>query len=405
VRAAEATRAGERRAAQPPAAQGPADSAASIRVLRTPEELEAMRAAWAGMDFSYIDADLDYLLTVAAARTEVSRPHVVVAGRDGEAEGMLVGRLEERELPARFGYATVWRPSMRCITVVHGGVVGSKPAVRAMVASLMQSLAEGEAEAVFVHRVAVGTPLHLAASTQPGWACRQRFVVPTRHWAADLPDTFDAFLSGLAQKERANVRRARRKALSDFGDRIEIRRVGPEGELDPVIADLEQVASKTYQRGLGAGFRAADDRPLLRCAHERGWLNAWVMYIDGAPCAFEIGHLYGETFFSSAKGFDPAFGRQRVGTFLHMEMLRDLCDDPRVRSIDFGFGDADYKRRYATRHWLETDLVAYAPAIRPILVGAVRNAVAGADQAARRLAGSDRIARVKRRWRNLRTPG
>jgi CelD/BcsL family acetyltransferase involved in cellulose biosynthesis len=406
VRAAEATRAGERRAAQPPATPARAGStAASIRVLRSPAELEAMRAAWSGMDFSYIDADLDYLMTVAAARTEVIRPHVVVAGRDGETAGMLVGRLEERVLPARFGYATVWRPPMRCITVVHGGVVGSVPVVRAMVASLMQSLAEGEAEAVFVHRVAVDTPLHLEASTQPGWACKQRFVVPTRHWAADLPDTFDAFLSGLTRKERGNLRRAHRQLHEELGDRIEIRRLRADGELDPMIADLEQVASKTYQRGLGAGFRAADDRPLLRCALGRGWLNVWVMYIDGVPCAFEIGHVYGETFFSSAKGFDPAYGRHRVGTFVQVEMLRDLCEDPRVRAFDFGFGDADYKRRHATRSWFETDLVVYAPAIRPIVVGAVRNAVAGTDQAARRLAGSDRIARVKRRWRDLHTPG
>lgn len=364
-----------------------------------------MRDAWSRMGFSYIDADLDYLMTVVAARAEVSRPHVVVAGRDGAIDGMLVGRLEQRVLPARFGYATAWRPSMRCITVVHSGVVGSEPVVRAMVASLLRSLEEGEADAVFLHRIAVGTPLHVEASTQPRFACRQRFVVPTRHWAADLPDTFDAFLARLAQKERANVRRAQRKLTQDFGARVEIRRLGAEPELGPMIAHLEHVASKTYQRGLGAGFRAADDRPLIRCAVEQGWFNAWIMYIDGAPCAFEIGHLYGGTFFSSAKGFDPAYGRHRIGTFLHMRMLQDLCDDPRVQAIDFGFGDADYKRRYATRCWNETDLVVYAPAIRPILVGAVRNAVAGADQAARRLAGSDRIARVKRRWRDLRTPG
>jgi hypothetical protein len=405
VRALELTRAGEVPSARPAAAYQADSTATSPRVLRSPGELEAMREAWSEMGFPYIDADLDYLMTVTAARAEISRPHVVVVGDDGATDGMLVGRLEQRVLPVRFGYATLWRPSMRCITVVHGGVVGSKPAVRAMVASLLRSLEEGEADAIFLHRVAVGTPLHAEASTQAGLACRQRFVAPTRHWGADLPATFDAFLSGLTQKERANVRRAQRKLLQDFGERIEIRRLGAERELGPMIADLEHVASKTYQRGLGAGFSAADDRPLVRCAVDRGWFNAWVMYIDGAPCAFEIGHLYGGTFFSAAKGFDPAYGRHRIGTSLHMRMLQDLCDDPRVEAIDFGFGDADYKRRYATRCWYETDLVVYAPAIRPILVGAVRNAVSGADLVARRLAGSDRIARVKRRWRDLRTPG
>jgi CelD/BcsL family acetyltransferase involved in cellulose biosynthesis len=376
-----------------------------LRVLRSPEELEAKRPVWSRMDVPYFDADIDYLLAVTDARADVIRPHVLMLERAGEPEAMLVARLEQRVLPASFGYATLWRPSLRCITVVHGGVVGSELAVRAMVASLLRSLADGEADAVIMERVAVGTPLYREAATQPRRACRQRLEVPTPHWAADLPDSFESFLAGLTPKLRGNMRRARRKLLQDFGDRAEITRLVAEGDLDRIVADVEQVASKTYQRGLQAGFSAADHRWLVRCGLERGWLNAWIMYIDGVPCAFEIGHLYGGTLFSSAKGFDPAYGRHRIGTFLQMRMLQDLCEDPAVDTIDFGFGDADYKRRCATRSWDETDLVVYAPAIRPILVAALRNAVAGADHLARRLAGRDRIARVKRRWRDLRTPG
>jgi CelD/BcsL family acetyltransferase involved in cellulose biosynthesis len=383
----------------------PRSTTPTIRVLRSAEELAALRAAWSGMAFAYFDADIDYLLAVADAHADVIRPHVLMLERDGEPEAMLVARLEQRILPASFGYATLWRPSLRCITVVHGGVVGPEPAVRAMVASLLRSLADGEADAVVLQQVAVGTPLYREASTQPRKVCRQRLEVPTPHWAADLPASFEAFLAGLASKERANMRRVRRRVLEDFGDGAEVKRLVAEGELDRIVSDVEQVASKTYQRGLQAGFSAADHRWLVRCALERGWFNAWIMYIDGVPCAFEIGHLYGGTFFSSAKGFDPAYGRHRIGTFLQMRMLQDLCEDPAVEAIDFGFGDADYKRRCATRSWDETDLVVYAPAIRPMLVGALRNVVAGTDDLARRLAGRDRIARVKRRWRDLRTPG
>ena len=385
--------------------QSAPDAAATIRVLRSPEAVRAARLAWDRLPPRHVEADLDYFLSVVASRPEVIRPHVVLLERDGEPEGLLVGRLEERALPARFGYATVWKPKVRCITIVHDGAVGPAPAVRAMAGALLDSLADREADVALLHRVAVDSALYLEASTRSRAICRERFTVATRHWAADLPDSFEAFQKGLPKSLRGNVRRDGRKLLEAYGQRLEILRLQTEADLERVLSDVEHVARTTYQRGLGAGFSADGDGPQVRLALQRGWFNAWVMYIDGVPCAYEVGHVYGGTFFSAAKGFDPAYGRHNVGTFLQMRMFEDLCADPAVREVDFGFGDADYKRRCATRGWDETDFAVYAPALRPIVVATVRNAVTGADQAARRLAGKERIARVKRRWRDLRTPG
>jgi hypothetical protein len=376
-----------------------------IRVLRSQEELDEVRFAWPALGLRTIDTDIDYMRTVAESRAPVIRPHVVLLEEDGEPRAALVGRLEDNVLPARFGYATLWRPRLRCITVLHGGAAGTADEVRELFAALLGALSEGEAQALVVHRVEVGSPLHREASTQPRAACRPRFQAVTRHWSADLPGTFDDFQRSLPKSLRGNARRDGRKLVEALGDRMEIRRLSEPAELDRILADLEEIASKTYQRGLGAGFNAAADAELVKCALDNGWLNAWVMYIDGAPCAFELGHVYGDTFFSDAKGFDPAHRKHNVGTFLQMRMFEDLCEDPRVTAVDFGFGDADYKRRCATRGWDETDLVVYAPAPRPVAVGAVRHAVTGLDLAARRFAGKERIARVKRRWRDLRTPG
>jgi CelD/BcsL family acetyltransferase involved in cellulose biosynthesis len=378
---------------------------ANVRVLRSPEEVEGAREAWSRMGVRHLDADIDYFRAVTASREEVIRPHVLMLERDRQPQGILVARLEERVVPAKFGYATLLRPTLRCITVVHGGAVGPSSAVAAMTASLLASLDEREADAVFLHRVAVDSPLYSEVVSQAGPARRDRFAAATRHWAADVPDTFEAFQKGLPKSLRGNVRRDGRKLLEALGDRIEIRRFSEGADVERMIADLEHVASKTYQRGLGAGFSGERERPLVRCAAEHGWFAAWILYIDGIPCAYEVGHVYAGTYFSAAKGFDPAHGRHNIGTFLQMRMFEDLCGDPDVGTFDFGFGDADYKRRCATRGWDETDLMVYSRAPRPMAVGAILGGVAAADGAARRLAGKERIARVKRRWRDLRTPG
>jgi len=377
----------------------------SVRSLRSVEQVEAARADWAALGFASIDAHIDYFLAVTAAREEVERPHVLLLERGGVTEGMLVARLEQRTLPARFGYATVLRPTLRCLTVVHGGIAGSPSAVRELVRELLAGARAEKADAVFLHRAPVDGALYREICAQAPAACRQRFVTATDHWAARLPDSFEKFEKDLPSKLRGNWRRDGRKLLAEFGDRLEIRRVREAEHLERLVADLESVASKTYQRGLNAGFSASDDLPLVKLALERGWFNAWLMYLDGEPSAFELGHLYGGSFFLGARGFDPQYGRHGIGTFLQVRMLQDLCDDPAVHAIDFGFGDADYKRRCANLSWQEADLLVYSPAPRPLLVGAARNGVAGADWAARRLAGKERIRRIKRRWRDLRTPG
>jgi CelD/BcsL family acetyltransferase involved in cellulose biosynthesis len=160
----------------------------------------------------------------------------------------------------------------------------------------------------------------------------------------------------------------------------------------------------TYQRGLGAGFSAEHDGPLVRIALDGGWFCAWVLYLDGVPCAFELGHRCDDTFIVAAKGFDPDYGRQNVGKVIQLKMLEDLVADPDIRIVDFGFGDADYKRRLATREWEETDVLVYGRTARALRAAAGRSIVLAADRVARRAAGKDRIMRIKRAWRDRRTP-
>jgi CelD/BcsL family acetyltransferase involved in cellulose biosynthesis len=129
-----------------------------------------------------------------------------------------------------------------------------------------------------------------------------------------------------------------------------------------------------------------------------------VLYLDDKPCAFEIGHVAGESVIIAAKGFDPAYGNHHVGKVLQLKMLQDLCDDPTVSVLDFGFGDAEYKQKLGTRSWEDTNVLIYGRTARAFRAATGRTAVLGADRLARRMVGTDRIARIKRRWRDRRTP-
>ena len=373
-----------------------------VRVCRTAEEVEALRAHWSG--FTHPDADLDVFLHVIRDRDDILAPHVVVVERDGRPAALLAARLEACELPAKFGYATVLKPRLRRITVVTGGVSAPAELAGELADALLAALRRREADAIELQRIEVGSPLHAAVVERAPSALRQRFAAVAPHHVMDLPGSSEELLPALSKSVRDNLKRYSRKLARDYGDRLEVRRYERPEDLERVIADLETVAATTYQRGLGAGFTASHDGPLTRIGLEGGWFRAWILYLDGVPCAFEIGHMSGDNLIISAKGFDPEYGRLHVGKVLQLALLEDLCDDPSVAVLDFGFGDAEYKQKLATRTWEDTDVLVFGRTFRALRAAAGRTLVLSADRLARRAAGADRIAKIKRRWRDRRTP-
>jgi CelD/BcsL family acetyltransferase involved in cellulose biosynthesis len=100
-------------------------------------------------------------------------------------------------------------------------------------------------------------------------------------------------------------------------------------------------------------------------------------------------------------GYDPLYRDQRAGTYLLVRMLEDACADPAIDLVDYGFGDAEYKRNFGDRSWQEADVLVYAATLRGLRTNLLRTSVGGAAELARRaLRKASAVARVKRAWRD-----
>ena len=172
-------------------------------------------------------------------------------------------------------------------------------------------------------------------------------------------------------------------------------------DLPRVLHDLETVAEKTYQRGLGVGFTASEEtRAILDLATKRGWHSASVLYNGDDPIAFWTGWQYRRTLYISTTGFDPAFAELGVGSYLLAAMIRDFCGNRSFDAVDFGPGDAAYKRHFGNESLLEQDFFVFAPTLRGAFLNAARTSMGAVNIGAKRLlerTGS--TARVKRIWR------
>lgn len=138
----------------------------------------------------------------------------------------------------------------------------------------------------------------------------------------------------------------------------------------------------------------------MRVALARGEFRAWVLSLDGVPIAFWQGIARRRTFVLSNAGYDPVYGKLGVGTYVQLRMFNDLIEDPGVDSVDFGWGDAEYKARFGTESWLEHDVLVFAPSFKGVRVRVLRGAIREIDELARGAAARLGMSnRIKRAWR------
>jgi Acetyltransferase (GNAT) domain len=377
-------------------------------VARSKEEALALRGEWEALPIENPHADLDFFLTVIDAREEALRPHVVVLLEDGVPAALGALRLEEIPLIASIGYRDVYRPRVRALTLVPGGAVASsRSAERQLAAFLLRSLQAKEADVLLFPSLRRDSALFEVIYASVGPLRRSHFAEVRTHRRLQLPATFEEFLASRTRKVRSGVRYDAKRLEQRLGDHLQFLRLDAPEDFERVFRDVVRVADLTYQRGLGAGFAdTSERRRLTKLSLDRGWFRAWVLYEDETPIAFWQGNVYRGVYHSGTTGYDPAYRSDRVGIYLLMRVIEDLCGEPGVDLFDFGFGDADYKRHFSDESWDESDFVVFAPTPRAVAINVRRTAVMASAQGVRR--GLERLGlidRAKAAWRRKLRPG
>jgi CelD/BcsL family acetyltransferase involved in cellulose biosynthesis len=374
-----------------------------VRIVREVAEFASVRGAWLQLLTDQVAADPDFLEAALAADDQILRPHVVVLERAGEVEAMLVGRVERLEFGVRAGYRKLYSPWVTAITIVQGGILGDvdEATFRLLLGGVRESLAEGEADVAIFRYLPLDSALYRIASAELPFLSRQHVADSEVHWELVLPESVDDILRALSSSTRQTVNRYTRKLEREYGDRISMRVFTDPAELDDFFRDVEPISAKTYQRALGVSFGdTPTHRERTRVAMERGWFRGYVLYLHGVPCAFHHGELYQGRFRHGRPGYDPDLGHLRVGTYLLLLVFGDLIERHDARIVDYGIGDADYKRRFGTRSWREGNVVVYAPTLRAATVNLLRTSLLAAVRLAKRIFGKGEVyRRIKRGWR------
>ena len=167
-----------------------------------------------------------------------------------------------------------------------------------------------------------------------------------------LPDTWESYLTQtISKKEKSKISYYTNRLQKRF--QVSIVKCDNAQELPAALETLFELHQKRWQLRGGPGtFASAERRELYYHMAAsflgRGWLEFWILQLDGKPVAAQHGFRYRDTVYCLQEGFDPTYSADSVGYVLRAHVLKTLIGQG-VRQYDFLGGKDPSKDRWAAR--------------------------------------------------------
>jgi len=195
------------------------------------------------------------------------------------------------------------------------------------------------------------------------------FEYSSKSSAVPLPESWALYTQTLSSEDRKNLARYARRLRSRYFTRIY--RCTDPGELPACLEALFRLHQERWQdRGQPGSFASTKRREFYSLLSQqllaRGWLELWVLELDGEIAAVQFAFRHGDRVFQLQEGYDHRRASDRLGYILRGEVLKQLISE-NARTYDFLGGEDPYKARWGARQGYYRNL-HFAP---PLGIGSV----------------------------------
>lgn len=378
-----------------------------VIIARNSLELQALRPAWLELLQSEkhpaINAGPE-CFTALVNRFPGAEPFALLVMHHAQPAAMLLGYVAPLRIRCKIGYIYRFLPELPGLTIPHGNLLGeiNVPIAALLLQHLRDLLNSRAVSAMFFHYLPTHSSFYGYLIERAGWLERSYFHRLDIHRTMKIPASLDDFYLSCSAKHRANLRRYVRKLAEQNGGSLEVRCYATPEEVAPFLQIAAPMSEKTYQYQLGCGL--VDNEPTRRLLRERAAGGSWrghVLMVQGIPCAFQQGALYRDVYFLEQIGYDPQWKSSSVGKCLFLKVLEELCHSVnKVSCLDFGFGEADYKKSYGDQHWVDASFYLFARHWRSQLTNIAYSGTAGLSLGLSwAMEKTGLVSWLKRKWR------
>jgi len=332
--------------------------------------------------------DLEYVRYEFEKGTGKQHLDLTVIRNRSEILACAMGRIEKLPLSLQFGYRFFHGPTFNSLVVHKSGLIGnwSQPLCELLADRWQELFSSGSIDVLWLRGIPLDSPLHGITSSKVPLHRRDHFPTVQEYWLLTQLDSFESFLSN-----HRNLKKTYRKHGNRldrlFAGKMEMRCYRHPDELALMLRDSEEVGIITWQRKHGApSFLDDEERGKFEFYFSRGWCRSYILYLEGNPVAFQHGIVYQGVFYALTTGYDPAYRRLGIGGYLLMNVIRDLCRDVNIHSMDFNVGNDEDKKQYCDSSFKVADIHLFGPGMRLWAVILLRLAAQGGHHLAKRLA-------------------
>lgn len=328
------------------------------------QAISELQSPWTRLQW-HPDSDFEYYLKVMEMEPEL-KPYILGLHENGEIKTLLIGSIKRMPIELRFGYKVFPSPNFNVFVLNYKGILGNTDKLECSVLfdALVKLLHQRKFDIVLFRNLSLYSPFHDLALSGVPFSSRDHFRIKQESWQATVPPSMNIYLSqhknlkGYIKGYWAN------RLEKKYGTEIRIMRYSSLEQIDTILKDTEQIAELTWQRKLGAdSFLTPNNRRRYEFYLSRNWLDAYILYIHGKPACFSHGIRYKSTYHIRHQGYDPAYREYRIGNYLTVHVIKDLCDSGDIRMFDYGEGNSEAKRVFCDVCLDVEDIHIFGPAI------------------------------------------
>lgn len=271
---------------------------------------------------------------------------------DGQLATVVGGFIAAAKRKIRLGYRSVLLPSLRAFTLFNDGVLhrGGDDTFDLMGAWIREQMESQRLDLACFRHLATEHPFHSAMNRhlEPLTRTTRR---DEDQWLCDLDhDDPESWMQKHGRKTRYNIRRETRMLEEVIDGAATPLCYVDVADVDGFVQAADAISAHSYQSGIGVGVRDTS-RWVERLRHDasHGRFVAYVLHGPESPLAYMLGERWGDRVRLIATAFDQRYETISPGKVLLRRAIEDLATTQRATLLDFGFGDAAYKRLFGTR--------------------------------------------------------
>lgn len=246
-------------------------------------------------------------------------------------------------------------------------ILGNVPAVPAdfkLMESMLLGLLDDDVLGVSIRMVPLRSVLYQTMSQLVGqkrglalFSLREPFE---RH-TLQLPGSFAQYLHQFDAKKRYNLKRQVRQLGMACGGEATLQEFSRPEQVEEFLQAIAELVDRSWQAGVTNDLPRRTELCLreYRSLAESGLFRSYVLYAGGQAAAYCVGLQYEDIYYFDATAYDPRQAAHSPGSVLLLMLVEALTadQDRRVRTVNFGYGDHDYKRSFGNVHELVAEVV------------------------------------------------